>query len=132
MEPDHAPALNFRPEVRNAKSRHFPRFDQRDDRSGLPLHDGIEVPRDIARPRSAGGKASCLPGANVMPIRPRTAPESTESILNGCVSLVLIISAPHLAGFAAVCISMDDSTRRFLLPAAGLLLFEANLSPLAD
>ena len=81
-------------------------------------------------------KRSCLPGAKVMPIRPRTAPGSTVSILNGCVSLVLIIQCTALAGFAAVACHrsgvVKDSGRRFLLPAAGLLLFKANLSPLAD
>jgi hypothetical protein len=135
MEPDHASALNFRPEVRNAKSRHFVRFDQRDDRSGFPLHDRIEVLGDVTRPRSTDGKRSCLPGAKVMPIRPRTAPGSTVSILNGCVSLVLIIQRAALAGFAAVAYRsgvVKDSGRPFLLPAAKLLLFNANLSPLAD
>jgi hypothetical protein len=87
--------------------------------------------RSCARSRAHGpptAKRLCLPGANVMPIRPRTAPESTASILNGCVSLVLIIRCTALAGSAAVCISIDGSSRRDLNPGDKLLPFRTTLS----
>jgi hypothetical protein len=36
-------ALNFSAKNRNAQPRHFVRFDQCDDRCGLPLLDSVEV-----------------------------------------------------------------------------------------